>query len=108
MRLNAYDIFIAYVSWSNGGKSRPVLILEQSGNDSVVAFNITTKYKNKSEIVRSRFFEIVDWQQAGLTQQSYVDVNKAINISLSAVDTDNLIGKLSKSDIYRLLEFLDS
>ena len=28
--MNIYDIHIAYVSWGVDGKSRPVLILEQS------------------------------------------------------------------------------
>ena len=27
--MNIYDIFIAYVSWDEAGKRRPVLILEQ-------------------------------------------------------------------------------
>jgi hypothetical protein len=30
-----FDIFIAYVSWGNGGKNRPVLVLER--RDAVVS-----------------------------------------------------------------------
>ena len=35
--MEMYDIFIAYVSWGDGGKKRPVLILEQGLNYNMFA-----------------------------------------------------------------------
>ena len=99
----AYYIFIAYVSWGEGGKLRPVLVLGQS-DVGVVVFNITTAYAAKSEIVRSNYFEIGDWQQAGLKQQSYIDTNKTTTLPKSSIKYP--LGKLTPKDAQRLFEFL--
>ena len=72
--MNIFDIYIAYVTWGSGGnkiaggKKRPVLILEQTAG-GVTVFNITTRYEGKSEIIRSKYFKINDWQQAGLHEE---------------------------------------
>lgn len=105
--MNIFDIFIAYVTWGSDGKKRPVLILEQSPND-VTVFNITTQYEKKSETVRSNYFKINDWQQAGLDKQSYIDTNNTVTLPLSAVDVDHPIGTLTKTDVKKLIEFLSN
>ena len=101
--MNIYDIYIAYVSWGTDGKSRPVLILEQSVG-GVTVFNITTQYTGKSEAVRSKFFKINDWQQAGLNQESYIDTNGTVTLPHSSVARS--VGSLTASDVQRLIEFL--
>ena len=101
--MNIYDIYIAYVSWGDGGKRRPVLILEQ-GAGGVMAFNITTRYEGKSEVIRSKFFKINDWQQAGLSQESYIDTNGTVTLPPSAVE--HPLGTLTEADVQQLLEFL--
>ena len=101
--MNTFDIYIAYVSWGDGGKRRPVLILEESP-DSVTAFNITTHYEDKSETIRAKHFIINDWKQAGLDRQSYIDTNATITLPQTAID--NLIGRLTPLDEIRLVEFL--
>jgi hypothetical protein len=103
--MNAFDIYIAFVSWGSGGKRRPVLVLEE-GVDSVTVFGITTQFENKSETIRAKYFVINDWQQAGLDSQSYVDTNNTLTLPLTAVDIDNPIGKLSATDEIRLVEFI--
>jgi hypothetical protein len=105
MKLNIFDIYIGYVSWGGGGKSRPVLIMEQS-KQNVVVLNITTKYGNKSKLIKSKYFKINDWNQAGLSQQSYVDTVDAVILSRKSIDTAKLVGKLTKSDAKRLIKFL--
>ena len=101
--MNIFDIYITYVSWGDGGKRRPVLILEESP-DSVKAFNITTHYDDKSEPIRAKYFIINDWKQTGLDRQSYIDTNGTITIPTSAID--NLVGRLTLADEIRLIEFI--
>ena len=103
--MDIFDIYITYVSWGNSGKKRPVLILEQ-GEAVVSVFNITTQYENKSETIRSRYFKINNWQQAGLDKQSYVDTNTVRELPKIALDRNSEIGRLTESDVQRLIEFL--
>jgi len=103
--MNIFDIFIAYVSWGNNGKRRPVLIIRQGVNNARV-FNITTRYESKSEVIRSKYFKIVDWKQAGLDRQSYVDTNDTITLPISSVDVKHPVGKLTQSDKNNLIEFI--
>ena len=103
--MDVFDIFIAYISWSYGGKMRPVLVLDQQ--DTVVfVFSITTQYENKSETVRSKYFKINDWQYAGLERQSYVDTNAVRDLPPAALEGKSKIGKLSETDTKNLVEFL--
>ena len=105
--MNIFDIFVAYVSWGDGGKIRPVLVLEEK--ESVISvFKITTQYENKSKAVRTKYFKINDWQQAGLNLQSYVDTNSIWDIPSLAFDKKSKIGKLSAADELSLVEFISS
>ena len=54
--MNIFDIYIAFVTWSEGGKARPVLILEQY-EMVIFVFIITTQYDGKSEAVRIRSYK---------------------------------------------------
>ena len=101
--MNIYDVYISYVSWGESGKRRPVLILEQ-GTDGIVVFNITTRYEEKSEVIRSKYFKIDDWRQAGLSQESFIDTNNTVTLPSSAVE--HHFGTLTEADIERLHEFL--
>ena len=103
--INFFDIFIAYVTWGGGGKKRPVLILEQIVG-GVTVFNITTQYEGKSEIIRSKYFKINDWQQAGLNQQSYIDTNSTVTLPLSSIDVTHPVGTLTESDARKFIEFI--
>ena len=105
--MNIFDIFIAYVSWGESGKLRPVLVLEKCGN-IVNIFFITTQYENKSETIRAKYFKINDWQQAGLDKQSYVDTNDVRILPFEALEGKSEIGKLTDNDVQRLIEFLSS
>jgi hypothetical protein len=102
---HSFDIFIAYIEWEGGGKSRPVLVLEKQ-DKSVNVFKITTQYENKSDAIRSQYFKILDWQFSGLAKQSYVDTNSIQLVPLSAFHDKSPIGRLSEADTRRLTEFL--
>ena len=42
--MDLFDIFVAYVSWGDSGKNRPVLVIELK-EKIVSVFNITTQYQ---------------------------------------------------------------
>ena len=105
--MKPFDIFIAYLSWDDGGKTRPVLVFVLS--DSVVdVYPITTKYDNKSEFVRAKYFKINDWSISGLDALSYVDTGTLISLPINALNNQIPIGELTENDKLRLLEFFNS
>jgi hypothetical protein len=109
--MSVFDIFIAYISWGGvvnelgSDRKRLVLILEQTVG-GVTVFNITTRYDGKSEIIRSKYFKINDWQQAGLNQPSYVDTNKTVTLPFSSVNVNHPVGTLTESDVQKFIEFI--
>ena len=105
--MQPFDVFITYVSWNGGGKNRPVLAFII--NDEIVdIYQITTKYENKSETVKSLYFKIDDWAQAGLDSPSYIDTGTLISLSTAAFKNKMPIGRLTENDKQRLLVFLSS
>ena len=103
--MKVFDIYIAYVSWGESGKTRPVLIIEKQ-EPFVYVFNITTQYESKSEATRAKYFKINDWQQAGLDRQSYVDTNVIRDLPAAVFDGKTEIGRLTIADELRLIEFM--
>jgi len=103
--MNQFDIFITAISWGNGSKSRPVLVILLN-DASVLVYSITTQYDNKSEVIRARYFKMNDWAQAGLTKQSYIDTGTLIKLPLSVIKNKNPIGRLTIAEKQGLLEFL--
>ena len=105
--MDVFDIFIAYVAWEGNGKLRPVLVVERQ--DTILSvFNITTRYNEKSEAIRSKYFEISNWRQAGLDKPSYIDINIIRSLPKAAWNDKAPIGRLTDADRRRLIEFLSS
>jgi len=100
-----FDLFITYISWENGGKNRPVLILFAS-EETISVYPVTTQYENKSDVIKARYFKINDWQQAGLDRQSYIDTGIMLKLPALAIKSKKPIGKLTIADKKRLLVFL--
>ena len=48
--MNPYDLHIAYVSWGDEGKQRPVLVLSADDNE-VAVFQITSQFDSKSVVI---------------------------------------------------------
>ena len=96
-----YDIHIAYVSWGDDGKRRPVLVLS-ANQEEVAVFQITSQYDNKSATIQSQYIAIDDWMQAGLAKQSYIDISRIIDLPIVVVQPIPL-GKLSENDLRKLL-----
>ncbi|GHU56496.1 hypothetical protein FACS1894132_13980 [Clostridia bacterium] len=95
--MDEYSIWIAYVAWNDGGKLRPILIISEN-NDFVYAFSITTKYDNKSDIIKSQYFLINDWKISGLNEKSYIDTGDILDLQKSDIKSKKPIGELTNSD----------
>jgi hypothetical protein len=102
--MNPFDVCIAYVSWEDGGKRRPVLLLAKD-EDYAQVFRITSQYANKSDAVKAKYLEILDWQQAGLDRASYIDTNTSVRVPIACISLSP-IGKITENDKLRLLGFL--
>ena len=103
--MNLFDIIIAHIEWGSEGKKRPVLIFKKT-EKTIIVFNITTQYENKSEFIRRKYFKINEYKQAGLDKESYVDTNTARNLPVEALLNKTAIGQLSESDVLRLIKFM--
>ncbi|MBC8744264.1 MazF family toxin-antitoxin system [Lactobacillus sp. Marseille-P7033] len=98
------DISIAYVSWIGGGKLRPIYVISDSDN-KVRFYKITSKYENKSPQIKSYYFKINSWKEAGLTKQSYIDTITVGKIDKSKFNL-RVIGRLTKEDAEALVMVL--
>jgi len=103
--MKPFDLHIAYVAWGDNGKRRPVLILTEEDGE-ISAFQITSKFKNKSAAIQSQYFTIEDWKEAGLDKPSYIDIGKIIELPTAMVDSSS-IGKLTEKDKNALIEKID-
>lgn len=104
------DIVTVYVAFANGqgGKRRPVLVIDDM-NGRVTFFNITTQYEKKSEAMKRVYYPMIDWQKAGLSKQSWIDVGTLRG--LSKIQTGVVfkkIGKLSEFDSEGLNDFIEN
>ena len=100
-----YDIHIAYVQVEDG-KHRPVVILFEE-EAAVAVYKITSQYEGKSDAIRSQYLVISDWQEAGLSKPSYIDMVKAYRIPLISVRRTP-IGALSARDREALITAMTS
>ena len=102
--MKPFEVYIIYVSWGVDGKTRPVLVYTVSGVETSV-FIITSRYDNKSEAIKSRYFRINDWREAGLKRPSFVDIGTKIKLPISAFE-QKPIGGLTDDDKIRFIKFL--
>jgi len=104
--MKLFELYIAGISWGSGSKNRPVLVLQIAGS-LISVFPITTQYKNKSKAIQAKYFKIDEWSQAGLDKQSYIDTGTVLDLPLSVFNKKKPIGKLTITDMQRLLKFLE-
>jgi hypothetical protein len=101
-----HSIAIAEVVYlvSNGKKRRPIFVLD-TPDELIRFFSVTSKYTSKSDRIKKLYFEILDWQVAGLRKPSWIDTVSAYTIEKSKV-TVSFIGYLSAKDEERFAKFL--
>jgi len=88
---------------NSGSKARPVFILYSSGK-LYKALKITSKFENKSKAIQKKYFEIIEWQKAGLWKKSWIDTVKGYDLPEGSVIRE--LGKLTLSDTRRLFDFI--
>ncbi|MBU3829008.1 MAG: type II toxin-antitoxin system PemK/MazF family toxin [Candidatus Lactobacillus pullistercoris] len=100
------NIATAYVRFIQikSGKRRPVYILREDDKE-IYFFDITSKYKNKSDFIKQWYFEIFDYQTIGLRKHSWIDTYKVYALNKNSTEI-KFIGKLSDKDISRLKTFI--
>ena len=86
-------------------KNRPALVMQITDTRAII-FKITTKYGNKSDWIKGNYYKIINWKQAGLYAQSYVDTLQNYSIPLEYLKKNKPIGKLTNIDIRGLEVFL--
>jgi hypothetical protein len=89
----------------SGGKERPVLIMDLEDGLAAI-YNVTSQYESKSEYIRSLYYPIKGWKEAGLAKQSYVDTAKARYVPQKSLESKTPIGTLPEQDKIGLIEFL--
>ena len=90
------DVCIANVPFDGSDKSkvRPALVVKIKDN-YVSVFKITSKY-----------YPIKNWEVAGLNRISYVDTHQTYDIDKATILKNRPIGKLTKTDVLGLYQFL--
>ena len=87
----------------SGSKGRPVYILKIEDKYYRI-LRITSKFKNKSESIKEKYFEIRHWKEAGLWKPSWIDTVQGYNLPINT-ETEEL-GELSSEDKDRLFDFI--
>lgn len=107
-QIKKFDIMILKVEFDDGTgyKPRPALALRING-ETIFYYKITSQFANKSRYIQERYFEIVDYVQAGLRKRSYIDTITVRKMNETQTKFE-VIGRLSNRDILALIEFLKS
>ena len=90
------DIWLAYVEFADHegvGKVRPVVILDASGEASVITAKITASANYEP----SSFVEISDWESCGLRRPSWVQIEPLVEVRRDKLLRDEPLGQLSLS-----------
>lgn len=89
-------------------ENRPFLVTRREA-DGYKGFPITTRYEEKLSHIRSDYYKITNWQEAGLDKPSYIDAHstpeepKPIFVPFSSVYKK--IGCLQDCDTERFKQF---
>ena len=104
--LNIYSVVVARIEYADGtgSKVRPALVVSV-GDEVVKTFRITSQYQFKSDVIKAKYFKIVDWYKTGLRKPSWIDTVRFYEIDSDKVKI-KIIGHLSERDIDRLKVFL--
>ena len=106
--MNPFDITVVYVAfnYTKGGKVRPVLVI-QDAEDVFIGFAITSQYENKSAHIKNNYYEIKEWQKAGLIKPSWIDVKSKAIFEKKDLKITHIIGQLTDADIVGLMNFFE-
>jgi len=103
-----YDIMILKVGFDDGTgfKFRPAIIIKVNGEE-IAFYKITSQFENKSKYIQSKYFEIIDYIQAGLRKRSWIDTMTVRKTNEKEIHF-HVVGRLSMRDTARFIQFLQS
>lgn len=107
MKMNENDILTAFVSYTGKdgqGKKRSVLLIAKDYH-LLYVFRMTSKFENKSEVIRKQYYPIAKWKEAGLRKPSYIDIGEARTIDSEKIKAFR-IGHLALEDQLGLTNFI--
>ena len=111
MIINNGDIVAVKVFFSllNTGKSkrRPVLVIGH-GDGTLTFLALTSKFEEKSPMIKLQYYAVVDWRTAGLNKPTFIDVLSARKVRIELLDQVVPIGQLTNRDTNNLTAFIKS
>ena len=102
-----HKLYWAYVGFIDisGGKKRPVLYLRET-DESYIVLRLSSQFDNKSDFIKSKYIEILDWKIAGLSKPSWIDTIQTYTLPIDKTEL-TYIGQLSERDLASLAESFD-
>ena len=89
-----------------GSKKRPVIIV--SVDEDSVVLDIVGVYSYRKWFQEDvRFYELLDWPEAGLLKKSYVKLSSLYEINNELIEDEEFIGSLSDRDKLGLIEAIE-
>ncbi|MDR0854114.1 MAG: hypothetical protein LBN34_07080 [Clostridiales Family XIII bacterium] len=102
--MNVFEIYLVYLSWGEGGKVRPVLVMDIK-EDHIFIYGITSVSPDKkSKKIADRYVPIQDWKASGLNLPSWIDINTRIALPAGETSSLRFVGKLTIRDANRLID----
>ncbi|WP_460017512.1 hypothetical protein [Lactovum odontotermitis] len=89
-----------------GAKVRPAFVIERE-EERIKTYRITSQFANKSDYIKSKYFEIIDYVEAGLRKRSWIDTVQPYMIDSSRTRI-KILGYLSETDEARFRDFLQN
>ncbi|EHL98749.1 hypothetical protein HMPREF9103_01304 [Lentilactobacillus parafarraginis F0439] len=109
MTIDPFDVAWMYVGFvqGQGGKKRPILILKSQDNQ-LFFYAITSKFIQKSATIQKQSAPIMKWREVGgLTKPSVIDVGQIFSVDISATDTIEVTGHLTREDVINLKQTVE-
>lgn len=103
-RMKVYVVNIPYEDKSDS-KIRPALVLSMS-DGYIKLLKVTSDYDKKPEKIKELYYPIIEWQQAGLKKESYVDCHRTYNITTDYILRNKPVAKLTVKDKVGLHSFV--
>jgi hypothetical protein len=107
--IEPFDILIHEVEFEtgNGTKLQPVVLYNINQEFSVLEILGIYSYR-KWFAYDNRFYEIVDWEQAGLKMRSFIKVSVIYEVEQVGLGNSEKVGRLSKHDRLGLQKFINN
>lgn len=103
------DIYKIFVSYNGGGKELFAVEIGRVDLMMVLMDSITSKYDEKSDHIKKKYYPIKNYLEAGLKKPSFVDIKSTKKYkALEVLKEGEYIGKLTMEDLEALALFIKS